>query len=44
MALPKIFKNIDARVKKAGDTMFGDLLINEDASCNIIMTCNNSGR
>ena len=44
MALPKIFKNIDARVKKAGDTMFGDLLIKEDASCNIIMTCNNSGR
>lgn len=44
MALPKIFKNIDARVKKAGDTMSGDLLINKDAPCNIIMTCNNSGR
>jgi hypothetical protein len=25
MSLPKIFKNIDARVKKAGDTMSGDL-------------------
>ena len=44
MSLPKIFKSIDARVKKAGDTMFGDLLIKEDTSWNIIMTCNNSGR
>ena len=32
MALPKIFKNIDARVKKSGDTMSGPLAFNNGNS------------